>query len=96
MQAVLSEDPTLLQKVSGIGRKTAERIVLELKSKIAALAEKISTTGESFAPRDADIIDALQNLGYGHKEVLAAIKQLPNELTDQSDRIKKALKFLSQ
>lgn len=96
IQAVLSEDPTLLQKVSGIGRKTAERIVLELKNKTAALAEKGLTAGSLSAPRDSDVIDALINLGYSQREVISAIKQVPPDITDPSERIKRALKMMGK
>jgi len=70
MQAVLTEDPNILQSVSGIGKKTAERIILELKNKIEKLSGKLSADGVSAAPKDLEIIEALENLGYHRQEVL--------------------------
>ncbi|MBU1036705.1 Holliday junction branch migration protein RuvA [Patescibacteria group bacterium] len=96
IQSVLSGDPLLLQKVAGIGKKTAERIILELKSKIEALSTQISTSEIKAAPRDLEIIEALGNLGYSHKEIIAVIRQIPTEITDVSERIKETLKLLGK
>jgi Holliday junction DNA helicase RuvA len=92
-QAVTLQESGRLVKVPGIGKKTAERLLLELKGKIGA---DLGIVGG--APRDdtqADVLNALQSLGYSDKEALLAIKNLPAGST-VSDGIKFALKALSK
>lgn len=96
ISAILAENPTLLRTVSGIGPKTAERIVVELKSKIGKLAREISPAGTSAAPRDMEVIEALIGLGYSRKEVVEAVKQVPNDVTETSQRIRETLKLLGK
>lgn len=96
IQAILSEDPALLRTVSGIGPKTAERIVVELKSKIGKLGKEMNLKDISAAPRDIEVIEALLGLGYSRREVMEVIKQVPATLTDTSERIKGALKLLGK
>ena len=92
-QAVTLQEAGRLVKVPGIGKKTAERLLLELKGKLGA---DIGVAGG--APRDdtqADILNALAALGYSDKEALAAVKNLPAG-SSVSDGIKFALKALSK
>ena len=92
-QAVTLQEAGRLVKVPGIGKKTAERLLLELKGKIGA---DIGATGGT--PRDdtqSDILNALLALGYSDKEALAALKNMPTGAT-VSDGIKFALKALSK
>ena len=92
-QAVTLQESGRLVKVPGIGKKTAERLLLELKGKIGA---DLGIVGG--APRDdtqSDVLNALQSLGYSDKEALLAIKNLPAGST-VSDGIKFALKALSK
>lgn len=96
MQAILSEDPALLKTVSGIGTKTAERIVIELKSKIGALSKEIIHKDIQAAPKDIDVIEALLTLGYSRKEVLDTVRLIPADLMGTSDRIRGALKLLGK
>lgn len=96
IQAILSEDPALLRTVSGIGPKTAERIVVELKSKIGKLGKEMNLRDISAAPRDIEVIEALIGLGYSRREVMEVIKQVPATITDTSERIKGALKLLGK
>ena len=91
--AVTMQESGRLVKVPGIGKKTAERLLLELKGKIGA---DLGTVGG--APRDdtqSDVLNALLALGYSDKEALAATKSLPAGST-VSDGIKFALKGLSK
>lgn len=94
--AVLSEDPTLLKKVSGIGQKTAERIVLELKSKIESISAKGNLEQIQAAPRDWEIVEALGNLGYKNREILDALKMIPKDSENLSERLKQVLKILGR
>jgi holliday junction DNA helicase RuvA len=90
-QAVASQDVTRLIKVPGIGKKTAERLLLELKGK---LAPALPVMGGTFSDHHADIQQALMALGYADKEAQAAVRQLPAQI-GVSDGIKQALKALS-
>lgn len=92
-QAVAAQDTARLVKVPGIGKKTAERLLLELKGK---LAPALATPGFA-AANDAqvDILQALVALGYSDKEAQAALKQLPPDVS-VSDGIKQALKSLAR
>ena len=91
--AVAQQELGRLIKIPGIGKKTAERLLLELKGKLA------DATGVSLhAPADdtkQDIANALIALGYNEKEAAAAMKQLPADI-GTSDGIRQALKLLSK
>ena len=91
--SIISEDVSLLTKVSGIGKKTAERVILELKTKIAKLPEGVNLS--SSVNLSSDEIDALISLGYSVTEAREALKKVPADITDSSERIKRALKEIS-
>ncbi len=92
-QAVTLQETGRLTKVPGIGKKTAERLLLELKGKLGA---DPGTTGTA-APSDAssDILNALLALGYSDKEAALALRQTPDGVS-VSEGIKLALKALSK
>lgn len=92
-KAIGSGDTSYLTKVSGIGRKTAEKIVVELRDKLAALGhndESGSLRGES------DVIEALQSLGYSLNDARNAVKEIPSGVVDTNARVKEALKILGR
>ncbi len=89
--AIASGDTSYLTKVSGIGKKNAEKIILELRDKLGALG---SESRVGVFSEDADVIDALQTLGYSAAEAREALKKVPQEATGASERIKEALKHL--
>lgn len=93
-QAITLQEAGRLTKVPGIGKKTAERLLLELKGKLGA---DIGATGGAAAAGDAssDVLNALLALGYSDKEALLAMKQVPVG-SSVSDGIKLALKALSK
>lgn len=92
-QAVAAQDTSRLVKVPGIGKKTAERLLLELKGK---LAPALATSGFAAAgDSQSDILQALVALGYSDKEAQIALKQLPPDVS-VSDGIKQALKALAR
>ncbi|AJP56316.1 Holliday junction DNA helicase RuvA [Pandoraea vervacti] len=93
-QAVTLQESGRLTKIPGIGKKTAERLLLELKGKLGA---QLGTVAGAAAPHDhkSDVVNALLALGYSDKEALAAVKTVP-EGTTVSDGIKHALKSLSK
>ena len=87
-QAVALQEAARLTKIPGIGRKTAERLLLELKGKLAE-AKPTSAGGSS------DVLNALLGLGYSEKEAVAALKGLPPGLP-VADGIRAALKALAK
>jgi Holliday junction DNA helicase RuvA len=92
-QAVAAQDAARLVKVPGIGKKTAERLLLELKGR---LAPALSAPGFSMvSDAQSDILQALLALGYTDKEAQATLKQLPADVS-VSDGIKLALKNLTR
>ncbi len=92
-QAVTMQDAARLTRTPGIGKKTAERLILELKGKLGA--DLGAMAGGLSAPDHAsDILNALLALGYSDKEALAAVKNVPAG-TGVSEGIKLALKALS-
>lgn len=94
--AVEEDNLTLLCKIPGIGKKTAERIVLELRGKLTAiLPTSSSTTSTSAAHQRQDIANALMALGYSERELQKVLKELDPSL-DVSEGIRQALKLLSK
>lgn len=94
-QAVASEDTTYLTRVSGIGKKNAEKIVLELKDKLKITKEDTSTSSVQVRA-EGDALEALVSLGYNERDARNALKQVPKETEGASERVKAALKLLSQ
>ncbi len=92
-QAVTAQDAGRLVKVPGIGKKTAERLLLELKGKLGADLGPVG--GEVVTDEKADILQALLALGYSDKEASAALKALPAGV-GVSEGIKSALKALAR
>jgi Holliday junction DNA helicase RuvA len=89
-RAISSEDTSYLTKVSGIGRKIAEKIVLELKDKLGS--RKIDGITDPELKEEGDVLQALQSLGYSLREAREALKQVPNNIEGANNRIKEALK----
>ncbi len=89
-RAVSSGDLAYLTKVSGIGRKLAEKIVLELREKLAAFGdeEHEDLKGET------DALEALKSLGYSEREARDVLKKISGEDISARDKVKKALKLL--
>jgi holliday junction DNA helicase RuvA len=93
-QAVALQETGRLTRVPGIGKKTAERLLLELKDKLAA--DVTQTVGVYRPPPvSADIKNALLALGYSEKEALGAMKDLPEGVA-VADGIRQALKLLAK
>lgn len=93
--AVARKETGRLTKIPGVGKKTAERLLLELEGKFAALPVSGNTAGVDAAQLDSDITNALQALGYSAKEADWAARQLPADIS-VSDGIRQALKYLSK
>lgn len=90
--AVTRQEGGRLQKVPGIGKKTAERLLLELKGKLGADLGPL-VGGSVASEAQADIVQALVSLGYNEKDASLALKKLPPEV-GVSEGIKLALKAL--
>jgi len=93
-KAIAGGDTTYLNKVSGIGRKTAEKIVVELKDKLKEY-EDDNFASESMR-EERDILEALRTLGYSQEEAREAIKRIPTEINEMNNRLKEALKIISR
>lgn len=94
IQAIASQDPGALVRVPGIGKKTAERLLLELKGKLAPDLG-ISQNASGKPDTTSEVIQALVSLGYSDKEAHLAVRQIPAD-TSVCDGIKIALKALSK
>lgn len=94
--AVTQGDPTYLSKMSGIGKKTAEKIVHELKDVFAERGLTASThSGIVTTGWQQETIDALVALGYPHKDARDAVQALPDTIADTNTALTTALRSLS-
>jgi Holliday junction DNA helicase RuvA len=91
-QAITLQEAGRLVKIPGIGKKTAERLLLELKGKLGA---ELAPPAQAVSDSQADILQALVALGYSDKEAAAAIKALPTEVA-VGEGIKLALRALAR
>ena len=89
--AVLAEDAARLTRIPGVGKKTAERLILELRDKLPASI----TLARPGGPQSSDVLNALMGLGYNDREATAAVKQLAADLP-LADAIRQALKLLAK
>ena len=89
-QAVVENNTEHLTKISGIGKKNAEKIVLELRDKIT----NTTTSGTKIQSKDGDVVDALLTLGYSQKEARDIIQHIPADIEGTENRIREALKHL--
>ncbi|MFA5359706.1 MAG: Holliday junction branch migration protein RuvA [Patescibacteria group bacterium] len=94
-ESIFRGDPALLTKVSGIGRKTAERVVLELKEKIGKLVVDDGGISKS-SLGSSDEIDALMALGYSLSQARDALNGIDAKIKDSGERIRQALKMLGK
>jgi Holliday junction DNA helicase RuvA len=93
-QAITLQEAGRLTRIPGIGKKTAERILLELKDKLGVeLTHAVGLNRP--APASSDILNALLALGYSDKEAVAAVKELPDGVA-VADGIRQALKRLAR
>lgn len=92
-QAVAAQEVARLTKVPGIGKKTAERLLLELRDKLVVTVMQVG--GAAPEKGADDVLNALLALGYNEREAAWAVKQLASDLS-VSEGIRQALKFLSK
>lgn len=91
-QAVAEEDATYLTKVGGIGRKTVDKIVLELKDKLVTS----STDKHPDRRADGDVMEALLSLGYNERDIRDVLKKIKGAEGTASEKVRQALKLLSE
>jgi Holliday junction DNA helicase RuvA len=90
--AIVENRPDLLTQASGIGRKTAEKVIIELRGKVATLqSEEIVRSMES----DGDLVETLSSLGYKKEAARAVLSKIPATTTGLEARLKEALRLLS-
>lgn len=91
-RAIATGDMSYLNKVSGIGKKTAEKIIVELRDKLS----EYKTEGENGnnLKEESDILEALKSLGYSHSEARDVLKEIPSDIAGANARIKEALRIL--
>ncbi len=92
--AIMREDTAVLQRVPGIGKKTAERIMFQLRDKLDLTM--ISTGVPLVSDVDADVIDVLTGLGFSIVEAQSALQHIPREAADINERVQLALQYLDQ
>ena len=91
-ESIARGDSSLLTKVSGIGRKTAERVVLELREKIGKLKFETGNLKSGGGSASGDEIDALMALGYSMVQARDALRAVDPKIKDSGERIRQALK----
>jgi Holliday junction DNA helicase RuvA len=89
--AIAGGNAGYLTKVSGIGKKTAEKIILELRDKVGLASE---SAGRSLSS-DEGALEALRALGYSHVEGREALRKVSSDITGTNDRLREALKILA-
>ncbi len=92
--AIMREETAVLQRVPGIGKKTAERIMFHLRDKLdlGGTAEALPLVSDV----DADVIDILTSLGFSIVEAQAALQHVPREVSMIDERVQAALQYLDQ
>lgn len=91
-RAIAAGEITYLTKVSGIGKKMAQKIILELREKLAG-----ESAGEaSDLAGDADVLEALISLGYSRAQARSALQKVPSTIISTNDRIKEAIKIMGR
>ncbi|GAB4276242.1 MAG: Holliday junction branch migration protein RuvA [Candidatus Promineifilaceae bacterium] len=92
--AIMREETAVLQRVPGIGKKTAERIMFQLRDKLDLT--QVSTAVPLVTDIDADVIDILTGLGFSIVEAQAALQNIPRDVKTVDERVQTALQHLDQ
>jgi Holliday junction DNA helicase RuvA len=98
LQAVAEEDASVLTQIKGIGKKTAEKLLVDLKSLKERRPEHLETDADTSLPSsgnaDMDAVEALTTLGYDRATALKAVKKVPANVKRTEDRVTAALRSL--
>jgi len=92
--AIVREQSDVLERAPGVGRRTAEKIVFDLKDKVAVL--ELPEGMSALTDADAEVIEALTALGYSVVEAQRSVQRLPREVTDVGERLRQALQWLAR
>jgi Holliday junction DNA helicase RuvA len=92
--AIMREETAVLQRVPGIGKKTAERIMFQLRDKLDLT--QLSTAVPLVSDVDADVIDFLTGLGFSIVEAQSALQNIPRDVKSFDERVQMALQRLDQ
>lgn len=92
-QAIVSEDETFFTKVSGVGKKTAQRLILELKNK---LSKKVILIKGSDSEQMGEALEALVSLGYNQRDARKYLQEIPKDIKGVEAKVKAALKLLGK
>ena len=93
--SITTGDCSILTKVSGIGEKTAERIILELKNKIGKISS-LQGTASKTSNVDVETIEALLALGYSQRDAQEALREIGSKIKNVNEKVKRALKILGR
>ena len=91
-RAIAQGDSSVLTKISGIGNKIAQKIIIELKDKFGEQWGKLGGDIQG----EGDVIEALQSLGYSRQQAQNALSKLPSNLKKTEEKIKEALRILGR
>jgi holliday junction DNA helicase RuvA len=91
-RAIAAGETTYLTKVSGIGKRMAEKIIVELRDKLGGANMSDSVRSELAA--DSDVLDALVSMGYSQRDVREAVQKIPADISGTKERLSEALKML--
>jgi Holliday junction DNA helicase RuvA len=96
MQAVQEEDPAILSSIKGVGKKTAEKLLIELRSLSEKHPHMFATAGGAVpvGRYDQDAIAALAQLGFTNSDIMRALEALPADLGSTEERVTAALRSL--
>lgn len=92
--AIVREEPAVLQRVPGVGKKTAERILFQLKDKVGVPAG--ATAIPFVADVDSEVIEFLTGLGFSIVEAQTALQHIPRDIKEMDDRLQHALQYLDR
>jgi Holliday junction DNA helicase RuvA len=88
--ALANDEPAIIARVPGVGRRTAQKIVLELKDKVQPSVTGLAALAQ-VTDIDTEVIEALTALGYSVVEAQRAVQKLPKDVTTVEDRLRLAL-----
>lgn len=89
--AIANNDSGFVAKASGVGKKIAERVVVDLSDKVGLAVNVAHASGTSIAPAGDEALEALMALGYGLNDAIVALENVPNDLST-AERVTRALK----
>jgi Holliday junction DNA helicase RuvA len=92
--AIMREQSDVLERAPGIGRRTAEKIVFDLKDKVAV--HEMPEGMAALTDADGEVIEALTALGYSVVEAQRSVQRLPRDVTDVGERLRLALQLLAK